>query len=254
MPDGLRLALTLFTVAPVRGPHAVTRGTARTALLLGPFVGAGLGALCALPAYGLQHASGSRLLGAAVAMALMALLTRGLHLDGLADTTDGLATHKPAQDALAIMRKGDVGPLGATAVVAVLLIDVGALAACRSAVVPLAIAAAAARLDVVRAALPSVPVADGSTMGRTFGGSVPWRAMVVATVVVIGGALGLGVAAYPGSRGRVLAPVAVGVAIVVGEVVRRHAVRRLGGVTGDVWGAIVELATAAALVTLACAR
>ncbi|HVU73100.1 MAG TPA: adenosylcobinamide-GDP ribazoletransferase [Mycobacteriales bacterium] len=252
--DGVRLSLTLFTVAPVRGPHEITRSAARTALLLSPLVGAGLGALCGFAAYGLRHASGSPLLGAAVAVALMGLLTRGLHIDGLADTTDGLATHKPAQDALAIMRKGDVGPLGAAAVAAVLVVDVAALASCRSAVVPLAIAAAAGRLAVVRAAQPSIPVAEGSSMGRTFGGTVPFVAMVVTTVATIGGALGLGVAAYPGRRGRIVAAVAVGAAIVIGDLARRRAVRRLGGVNGDVWGAIIELATAAALVTLACAR
>ncbi len=91
-------------------------------------------------------------------------------------------------------------------------------------------------------------------MGRTFGGTVPFVAMVVTTVATIGGALGLGVAAYPGRRGRIVAAVAVGAAIVIGDLARRRAVRRLGGVNGDVWGALIELATAAARVTRACAR
>jgi adenosylcobinamide-GDP ribazoletransferase len=250
----VRLAVTLYTIAPLRGPRAMTRTTAGDALLLGPLVGAGLGAISGTAGYGLEHASGSSLLGAAVAVVLMAVLTRGLHLDGLADTTDGLATHKPAQDALAVMRRGDVGPLGAAAVAGVLILDVAALSACRSLVVPLAIAAATGRLVVVRAALPSVPVAEGSAMAGTFSGTVPLTALVTATVATVGGAVGLGAAAYPGARGRVLAAVAVAVGIAVAEVMRRRAVRRLGGVSGDVWGALLELASAGALVTLAAAR
>ena len=57
-------------------------------------------------------------------MAALALLTRGLHLDGLADLADGLGSGKPAPVALDIMRRSDIGPFGIVTLVLTLLIQV----------------------------------------------------------------------------------------------------------------------------------
>ena len=61
-------------------------------------------------------------------MAALALLTRGLHLDGLADLADGLGSGQPAATALDIMRRSDIGPFGTVTLVLVLLTQVAALA------------------------------------------------------------------------------------------------------------------------------
>ena len=61
-------------------------------------------------------------------MALLAVATGGLHLDGLADTADGLGSRRPADQALEIMRRPDAGPLGVATLVLVLLVQVSALA------------------------------------------------------------------------------------------------------------------------------
>ena len=47
-----------------------------------------------------------------------ALLTRGLHLDGLADTVDALGSYRRGDAALDIMKKPDIGPFGVVALVA----------------------------------------------------------------------------------------------------------------------------------------
>ena len=62
-------------------------------------------------------------------MVLLALLTRGLHLDGLADTFDGLGSYAPPERALAILKSPEAGPLGVSAIVAALLVDAAALSA-----------------------------------------------------------------------------------------------------------------------------
>ena len=56
------------------------------------------------------------------------MLSRAIHLDGLADTADGLGSGRPPADALAIMRQSDVGPFGVATLVLTLLIQVSALA------------------------------------------------------------------------------------------------------------------------------
>ncbi|MYV40156.1 adenosylcobinamide-GDP ribazoletransferase, partial [Streptomyces sp. SID1328] len=68
------------------------------------------------------------LLAAVASAAVPAALTRGLHLDGLADTADGLGSGKPAEQALAIMKRSDIGPFGVLTLVLTLLAQVAALA------------------------------------------------------------------------------------------------------------------------------
>ena len=68
-----------------------------------------------------------------LAVGSLALLTRGLHLDGLADLADGLASGKPAPAALDIMRRSDIGPLGVVTLVLTLLLQVAALSQAESA-------------------------------------------------------------------------------------------------------------------------
>src|SRR5437868_15248192 len=114
--DGARLALTTFTVAPVR-PGRIDRRTAGIAMSLAPLVGAALGAVLAGAGLGLRWLGAPALVAGAVTVALGVLLTRGLHVDGLADTADGFGSYRGPEGALEIMKKPDVGPFGVAAVV-----------------------------------------------------------------------------------------------------------------------------------------
>lgn len=263
MPDGLRLALTTFTVLPVRGPAQVERRTAGLAMSLAPAVGL----LLALPAVGLLWLvqgltpPATPLLACVLAVTVLAVLTRGLHLDGLADTVDGLASYRPPEQALRVMRAPDLGPLGMAAVLLVLLVQVTALLACVQGgrgTSALLLAVVVGRLAVTAACTSRTPAATTTGLGATVAGTVPRGvplvlALVVAAVAGVHGAL----SAPPTSTdagavvaaGRPLLAVATG--LLVAYAVRRHAVRRLGGVTGDVLGALLELSTAATLVVLA---
>jgi adenosylcobinamide-GDP ribazoletransferase len=248
--DGLRLALTTFTVLPVRGPAVVDRRAAGTAMALAPLVGLGLALVAALVVKAVRVAE-QDLIAAVLAVATLAVLTRGLHLDGLADTVDGLASYRPAERALEIMRSPEVGPLGVAALVLVPLTQVAALQACITGgrgTVGLVLAVVTARLAVTMSCTSGTPAASTTGLGATVAGTV---ARPVAAGLGVGVVLLAALTAADASVPVWLGPLAVLVGLAVATGLRQHAVRRLGGVNGDVLGALVELTTAVVLVVVA---
>ncbi|MFJ6196252.1 adenosylcobinamide-GDP ribazoletransferase [Micromonospora sp. NPDC092111] len=238
--DGLRLALTTFTIAPIRAGR-IDRVTAGRAMALGPLVGALLGAVLGGVLL-LLAALAPPLVAAGVTVGCAALLTRGLHLDGLADTVDALGSYRRGAAALEIMKKPDVGPFGVVALVLVLLLQTAALAELVGRPWPAALAAvvaatAAGRLGVAVCCRRGVPAARPEGLGALVAGTVGPVALVAGSAAV---AL-LAVPAVPGRPWQ--GPVAVLAALAVAAGLLRHLVRRLGGITGDVLGAVVELVT-----------
>ncbi|RBY84224.1 adenosylcobinamide-GDP ribazoletransferase [Blastococcus sp. TF02A-26] len=240
----------LLTV--LRVPAAATT-SARGVLPWAPLVGLVLGG----PAAGIGAAGAhlvSPLTGAVLAVALLAALTRGLHLDGLADTADGLGPLRGRERALKVMKQGDVGPFGVLTLVLTLLLQVAtaaALLAVDGGWVAVWTAVVVARLAMTRTGLPGVPTAEGSSLGRAVAGtvSVPWLTgwFVVATALAGGG----GWLAGGADRAWQL-PVAVVGGLLAAELLRVRATARLGGVNGDVMGATGEVAATVVLLVAAC--
>jgi adenosylcobinamide-GDP ribazoletransferase len=243
---GLRLAISLLTVVPVPA-RRVDRYTARWAMTFAPVAGLLVGLVAALVRLASDRAGFGPLLAATLAVASMALLTRGLHLDGLADLADGLGSGRPAADALAIMKKSDIGPFGVVTLVLTLAVQVAAIAEAPAAAV--VVAAVTGRLAVTWACRTGVPPARPEGLGALVAGTVRRRDAIVVTAVAVVAAVLLGLTG--GVRAAVLGTAAVLAGIAVSAVLLRHAVRRLGGVTGDVLGALVETAATAALLVMA---
>ncbi len=257
MVDGLRLALTTFTVAPLSAGRT-DRRTAGSAMLWAPAVGVALGAVLALAGALLQHVfptGAGQLLTAVLLIGAAALMTRGLHLDGLADTVDGLGCYGGAERALAVMRAPDVGPFGVGAVVLVLLVDVAALTVSMEldrSVVALVVAFATGRLAVTWACTPRTPAARPDGLGALVAGTTSARTAAGLTVLIafLAGLLAASTGDHPLLDG-LRAVSAVVLPLAVAHALRAHAVRRFGGITGDVLGALVEVATMVALVIMA---
>jgi adenosylcobinamide-GDP ribazoletransferase len=184
---------------------------------------------------------------AVLALAASALLTRGLHLDGLADTADGLGSGRDRERALAVMRASDIGPFGVATLVIVLLLQAAVLAELLSsgqaaAAAGLALSGAAGRLAACWASVRPVPAARVDGLGALVASSVPVpaaAALTLALLVLAGAVTGL--------RG----VLAVTAALVVAGLLARRCTHRFGGVTGDVLGALVEVAQTVTLVVLA---
>lgn len=242
----MRLAVTLLTVIPWPSRDAVPdRATAAAAMAWAPGVGVLLGAIAAALLALIDSLGGGPLVGAVLAVAALALLTRGLHLDGLADLADGLGSGKPADDALAIMRKSDIGPFGVVTLVFAVLTQVAAIAhaeslsAVRGAAAVVA-ATTAGRLAMTWACRRGVPAARPGGLGAMVAGTVRLPVLFAETVLALGAAMGA-VAIWPETGWTLPGAVAAGLA--AAWLLERHAVRRLGGVTGDVFGALAEVAT-----------
>ncbi|WP_242901848.1 adenosylcobinamide-GDP ribazoletransferase [Actinomadura terrae] len=249
MIAGLRLAVTLLTVVPLPMRN-VDRATARAAMLTAPAVGLVTGGGAALVLVAGDAAGLSPLLRAALAVAATAVLTRALHLDGLADLADGLGSGRPAAEALAIMKRSDIGPFGVVTLMLALLVQVAALASAPHAAVAVVVGAVAGRAALPWACRDAVPAARPGGLGSLVAGTVSTRNALLVTAVVVLGAGAAGAAAN-GLGGALHTAAAVLVGLAAAMLLLRHAVRRLGGVTGDVLGALVEIAGTAALVTLA---
>ena len=252
MPDACRLVLGTLTRLPVPAPRRIDKPTAAAAMLLAPIVGALLALVAGVPAQILSdHTAVSGLLVAALAIAALAYLTRGLHLDGLADTADALGSALPPAQALEIARRSDIGPFAVVTLVLVLLVQVAAYAGLVGdgrAMLGLVVAAGSARLSLVMACARGVPAARPDGLGATVAGSIPAVAAVGVSVVWIAACAALTAVLIPEA---VLATVlgATG-ALAVAAVFLRVCISRLGGITGDVLGALVELSFTAALVIL----
>jgi adenosylcobinamide-GDP ribazoletransferase len=236
--------LTVLRV-PARAA-ASTRGV----LPWAPLVGLVLGGIAA----GVAEAGArlvSPLVGAVLGIAVLAALTRGLHLDGLADTADGLGPLRGRERALQVMHQGDVGPFGVVTVLLTVLLQV----ACAAALLDtpggwtaIWAAVVTARLAMARTGLPGVPPAEGSSLGRAVAGTVSRRwlaACVLATAALV-------LVAARGDlvhAGQLAGSAVAG--LVAAEILLRRARARLGGVTGDVMGAVGEVAAAATLLVAA---
>ncbi len=251
---GLRMAFGTLTIVPVR-VRRFDRTAAGWAMALAPLVGVGVGAAAAMVLV-LAGALGiGPVLAAALTVGLLAVLTRGLHLDGLADLADGLGSARPAAEALEVMRRSDIGPFGVVTLVLTVLLQVlalGELVATSPVVgaVALLTATGTGRLAITWACTWRVPAARSTGLGGAVAGSVPHVAAVVATVGVVmvalcGLVLGGGVA--------LACVVAAGAGLAAATLVVWQAVRRVGGVTGDVLGALCETATTSTLVVAAAA-
>jgi adenosylcobinamide-GDP ribazoletransferase len=260
VPDGLRLALSTLTVARVRGPREVDRRTAGHAMELAPLVGLLLGLASAGVLICFRLLADFRsppLLPAALAIASLALLTRGLHLDGLADLVDGLGSYRDPEGARAVMKAPDLGPLGMSAVVLVLIVQVSALLSCIDhgrGTASLVLSVVTGRLAITWACawMPAAaPDGLGATVARTVRRPVPW--LWTAAALAIGCWYATVDRDQIGSSTEHVLRTGLGVLVglLLAWALARHALRRIGGLTGDVLGALCEVATTGCLVVLA---
>jgi adenosylcobinamide-GDP ribazoletransferase len=241
----LRVAVQFLTIIPV--PPRFSGGEATEADVAAaryafPVVGLGIGVALAGLSGALSYGHAAPLLASFVLVAAWAGITGGLHLDGLADSSDGLFLFGDADRRLNAMRDPHVGSFGLLAIVLTVMGKFAALAPLvgrRRALALLGAAAVSRTLILVAAGL--APYARRQGTGQT----VIEATTVIDSLWSVVGALGLG-ALLAGEAGLI----ASAAALLVAWSLTHLANQRLGGVTGDILGAVVELGELVYLVVL----
>jgi cobalamin 5'-phosphate synthase/cobalamin synthase len=236
LPVGPLAALQFLTVLPPLVRRPFTPAELGRAVGWFPLVGAlvGVGLVGADSALELLFPAG---VTAALVLAVWALATGALHLDGFLDCCDGLFGGRTAEARLRIMRDERVGAFAVVGAVLLLLVKYSCLAALASRAVALVVAPTVARWGMALAVV-AFPYARPEGVGRWMKDHAGWPQAALATV------LALAVATLAGGWLGLAAVALAGVAAVLGAL---FVLRRLPGLTGDVYGALGEVLEALTL-------
>jgi adenosylcobinamide-GDP ribazoletransferase len=240
----LKTGLAFLTRLPLVGAAPSAGSEIARASWAFPIVGAGVGALGAL-IYWLAHGLGLHaFVCAALAVAVMLLVTGCLHEDGLADTVDGFGGGVSPARKLEIMRDSQIGTYGTAALTLSLMVRVGAIASLADPALVAAalIAAQAGARAVMPVFMRRVPPArqDGLSADA---GDPPQQSAVLAVaigVVVLLLCLGFGATL-----------IAVALLALAGGLLAWLTIRQVGGQTGDVLGALEQVSEILILLTAA---
>jgi adenosylcobinamide-GDP ribazoletransferase len=236
-------ALSFLTAVPVARGVVLGAPELRRAAVLFPVVGGAVGAFVATIAWGAAHVLppfAAAILGVAGGVGA----TAALHLDGLGDAADGVGASLGGRDPGEAMRDPRLGTFGVAAVALDLLLKAAVLSALVAAGFPWPVVAAG---SISRVA----PIAIAWRLPYRGGGTGTWTDGIGPGAAASASIVGLAIAIPCAGLATPAMVISVAfVALVLGSWSRR----RLGGTTGDVFGASIELGETFALVAALAAR
>ncbi len=236
--NGLFLTLSFLTTLPIvpsRYQYEVRHW--RTAVFWFPIIGGLIGGLVWLVGWASGLIFGAWL-SAVLAVSAWAVATGGLHLDGLADCFDGLLVMAERERRLEIMRDPRLGAFGAIGLILFLLVKISAVQAVLANERGLALVAAAVTGRAMISWVARQPAARSDGLGLVFSVQIRPFFLIIATLPPIG------LLILMGWRGGL----ALALTLIVVAGIIAFARRRIGGVTGDVFGLTVELVELAVLI------
>lgn len=225
----LQIAFGLLTTLPVKLPEDWSAGDSGRAAVWYPLVGLAIGSLTWLAWKGAMLVLPAPV-AAVLALVVWVLLTGGLHLDGLADCCDGLLASTAVERRLEIMKDPHVGTFGTIGLILVLLLKAAALASLGAVSSPaILLAASLARWCILPAGL--------FRLARSSGMGVDFMSGFRRSFMLWGAVVPLTIAIFLGIEGMISMVAGVGSTVLI----LLFATSRIGGVTGDVFGLIVEI-------------
>jgi adenosylcobinamide-GDP ribazoletransferase len=234
-----RIAFTLLTTLPFRAPKEWLPGDSGRAAGWYSLVGLALGLLVAA-VWALSNRVFPPLVSAGLALAVWTALSGGLHLDGLADCCDGLLHASNRERRLENMKDPHLGTFGVLGLGLALLLKFAALASLplERAIPAILLAASLGRWIILPAGFQ--PLARPGGMGADFSSGLSKTALAWGAVIPLGLTVLLGL---PGL-------LALSLALLSTAGLLRLARARIGGVTGDVFGLLVETVEIVCLLTM----
>ena len=235
----LLAALQFLTILPVKR-NFTSEQIGRSTVWF-PVVGFIIGAILFGLHYVLELILPAALVNALL-IAVLVILSGGLHLDGLSDTVDGLAGHRTPERRLEIMRDSHIGAIGAVGLFLFLIIEYVSLNSIPDKYLPftLLLAPAVSRWTMVYAIFV-FPYARPEGLGKAFKQAVGRSEFLIATFLT----LLLAVILFP-TAGPVIA---AGTWIII-SLAALYIKRQIGGLTGDTYGAINEIALITVLLAI----
>lgn len=247
MRDGWRLAVGTCTVLPIGLPGVLDRRTAGWGMLLAPLAFLPVALVAVGVSWALAWLGAPEQIGGLVGVGVVLLGTRAIHVDGLADTVDGLGSGGDAERALSVMRRSDIGPMGVVTLIVTLGLQAVALGhlAGQGEWLLAAVTLAASRAALTLGTRQSVPAARPDGLGVAVAGSVDTLAAALQWLVV---GIVLTIAGLADGRPWWAGVTITSAGFAAAQLMLAKCRQRLGGVTGDVLGCLVEVAATTMLV------
>jgi len=226
-------ALGFLTIFPIATRTSVNRNKLSSSTIYFPLVGLLLGLILAATNMLLSYVAVSAFLSSVMLVTLLAIVTGALHLDGLADTADAFLSRKTAPEMLKIMRDSQVGAMGVLSLIFVILLKISLLYSLNPETVntSLILMCLLSRYALVLA-ISVFTYAREEGKAKVFIEAKSWKSFVLASTLTLFCAF-----AFLGLKGIALFVLVILSTLLIGKFVTK----KIGGITGDILGAINEL-------------
>ena len=248
---GLALLFKFMTRLPVPGGNSFDSKALGKGMKWFPIVGLVIGIINLVVALILQMFIPSPILTGIILVTLDVIITGGLHLDGLADTFDGIFSYRSKQKMLEIMKDSRVGTNGVLVLILYFIFKIGFLVETselfeiNQGVIMLIVPILSRINSVVNCAFE--PYARVTGMGKTFVDNTDKNGLIISYITVT--IILYGIASY------FMLPfislfIVLNILILCGFFFGKLMTRKIGGITGDTLGALLELSSVLALVLM----
>ncbi len=236
MIKGLILSLQFFSRIPINIKVDFKDKNIKYSVFFLPLVGAIIGGLGGLVYYLISPYN--KLIASFLALLTTIVATGGLHLDGISDTCDGFFSNRDKEKTLEIMRDSRIGAFGVISLVLLILFKFILIMSIENLPLFLILSFANSRL-VVSYIISYKKVARNNGLGSLFHKSNPKKFMLISGIIYIAILILLDI--------RYLIPLLI--TFLGAEYISHISYKKIDGLTGDVYGAIIELGEAISLLS-----
>lgn len=228
MIKGFILSLQFFTRIPINIPIDFNSKNIRYSISFLPIVGALIGALGGLVYYIIQPYN--ILIAGIISLLSTIILTGGLHIDGLSDTFDGFLSNKNKDKILEIMQDSRIGAFGVLSIVLLILFKFILIISIQNLPIAMILSFANSRIVVSRV-ISYKKIAKPEGLGNLFHNSNPKMLIIVSMIIYIVILFLIDI--------RYIIPLII--TFIFGEYISHVSYKKIDGLTGDVYGAIIEM-------------